>query len=87
MHGQTRTAADDPVTPRAKRPRAAQACDRCRLKKYKCDELYPCSHCKSKWASTASGIPQRGLTFLAESHIDCVYQGTYRERESNRSAR
>ncbi|KAL4870306.1 fungal-specific transcription factor domain-containing protein [Aspergillus spectabilis] len=32
--------------PRSKRPRAAQACDRCRLKKYKCDELYPCSHCK-----------------------------------------
>ncbi|KAL4884195.1 fungal-specific transcription factor domain-containing protein [Aspergillus karnatakaensis] len=32
--------------PRSKRPRAAQACDRCRSKKYKCDELYPCSHCK-----------------------------------------
>ncbi|KAL2807581.1 RmlC-like cupin [Aspergillus granulosus] len=32
--------------PRSKRPRAAQACDRCRLKKYKCDELYPCSQCK-----------------------------------------
>ncbi|KAL5333365.1 fungal-specific transcription factor domain-containing protein [Aspergillus crustosus] len=31
---------------RSKRPRAAQACDRCRSKKYKCDELYPCSHCK-----------------------------------------
>ncbi|KAI9037624.1 Zn(II)2Cys6 transcription factor [Aspergillus affinis] len=67
MHRQTRTAADDPVTPRAKRPRAAQACDRCRLKKYKCDELYPCSHCK-------------------KSQIECVYQGTYREREINRSA-
>ncbi|KAL6234938.1 fungal-specific transcription factor domain-containing protein [Aspergillus navahoensis] len=37
------TAADPP---RSKRPRAAQACDRCRSKKYKCDELYPCSHCK-----------------------------------------
>ncbi|KAL5047645.1 hypothetical protein BDW71DRAFT_40329 [Aspergillus fruticulosus] len=36
--------ATDP--PRSKRPRAAQACDRCRSKKYKCDELYPCSHCK-----------------------------------------
>ncbi|KAL2811459.1 fungal-specific transcription factor domain-containing protein [Aspergillus cavernicola] len=32
--------------PRSKRPRAAQACDRCRSKKYKCDERYPCSHCK-----------------------------------------
>ncbi|KAE8354811.1 fungal-specific transcription factor domain-containing protein [Aspergillus coremiiformis] len=40
------TKVDDSVPPRAKRPRAAQACDRCRLKKYKCDESYPCSHCK-----------------------------------------
>ncbi|GFF22927.1 quercetin 2,3-dioxygenase [Aspergillus udagawae] len=31
---------------RPKRQRAAQACDRCRVKKYKCDELYPCAHCK-----------------------------------------
>ncbi|KAJ5154352.1 transcriptional regulator family: Fungal Specific TF [Penicillium coprophilum] len=31
---------------RTKRPRAAQACDRCRLKKYKCNEQYPCLHCK-----------------------------------------
>ncbi|KAE8396212.1 fungal-specific transcription factor domain-containing protein [Aspergillus alliaceus] len=42
----TRTSVDESVPPRAKRPRAAQACDRCRLKKYKCDESYPCSHCK-----------------------------------------
>ncbi|BCR87969.1 uncharacterized protein ACHE_40533S [Aspergillus chevalieri] len=40
------TAGDDAVQPKAKRPRAAQACDRCRVKKYKCDESYPCSHCK-----------------------------------------
>ncbi|PYH41675.1 uncharacterized protein BP01DRAFT_418546 [Aspergillus saccharolyticus JOP 1030-1] len=39
-------AGDDIPLPRAKRPRAAQACDRCRSKKYKCDEQYPCSHCK-----------------------------------------
>lgn len=38
---------DESTPKRAKRPRAAQACDRCRLKKYKCDEQYPCSHCKS----------------------------------------
>ncbi|OJJ48751.1 hypothetical protein ASPZODRAFT_130868 [Penicilliopsis zonata CBS 506.65] len=38
--------ADESTPRRAKRPRAAQACDRCRLKKYKCDELYPCSQCK-----------------------------------------
>ncbi|XHG09756.1 hypothetical protein AWENTII_012797 [Aspergillus wentii] len=40
------TVVDDDRPPRRKRPRAAQACDRCRLKKYKCDEQYPCSHCK-----------------------------------------
>ncbi|KAJ5539666.1 hypothetical protein N7513_007998 [Penicillium frequentans] len=58
---------DESAPKRAKRPRAAQACDRCRTKKYKCDEQYPCSHCR-------------------KSHLDCVYQGNYRERESNRSA-
>lgn len=31
-----------------KRPRAAQACERCRLKKYKCDEHIPCFNCKSE---------------------------------------
>ncbi|KAG2416019.1 hypothetical protein HFD88_007211 [Aspergillus terreus] len=41
-----RPAADDATPPRAKRPRAARACDRCRRKKYKCDESYPCAHCK-----------------------------------------
>ncbi|KAI2792871.1 hypothetical protein POX_b02914 [Penicillium oxalicum] len=60
-------AVNTPATKRTKRPRAAQACDRCRTKKYKCDEQYPCSHCK-------------------KSRLDCVYQGNYRERESNRSA-
>ncbi|KAJ5574058.1 uncharacterized protein N7459_008485 [Penicillium hispanicum] len=39
-------AVDEPAPKRAKRPRAAQACDRCRAKKYKCDEQYPCLHCK-----------------------------------------
>ncbi|KAM6529312.1 hypothetical protein FALCPG4_007453 [Fusarium falciforme] len=37
-----------PDGPRPKRLRAAQACDLCRVKKNKCDELYPCSHCKSR---------------------------------------
>lgn len=44
-----RAAGDEAVQPKAKRPRAAQACDRCRMKKYKCDESYPCSHCKSMY--------------------------------------
>lgn len=47
------TAGDDAVQPKAKRPRAAQACDRCRVKKYKCDESYPCLHCKSEWSFSA----------------------------------
>ncbi|KAF9252862.1 transcriptional regulator family: Fungal Specific TF [Penicillium roqueforti] len=58
---------EQPAAKRIKRPRATQACDRCRLKKYKCNERYPCLHCK-------------------KSGWDCVYQGTYRERESSRSA-
>ena len=28
-----------------KRPRAARACQACRAKKYRCDELYPCGKC------------------------------------------
>lgn len=43
-------AGDEAVQPKQKRPRAAQACDRCRVKKYKCDESYPCLHCKSECA-------------------------------------
>jgi hypothetical protein len=33
---------------RARRPRAARACDLCRSKKNKCDESYPCSYCRSR---------------------------------------
>ncbi|KAJ5520336.1 transcriptional regulator family: Fungal Specific TF [Penicillium fimorum] len=58
---------DRPASKRTKRPRATQACDRCRLKKYKCNEQYPCLHCK-------------------KNDVACVYQGSYRERESSRSA-
>ena len=31
-----------------KRPRAARACDLCRSKKYKCDELEPCTQCRKQ---------------------------------------
>ncbi|KAG0154248.1 hypothetical protein PDIDSM_1628 [Penicillium digitatum] len=58
---------NQPVAKRTKRPRATQACDRCRLKKYKCNEHYPCLHC-------------------SKSGLDCVYQGTYRERAISRTA-
>lgn len=33
---------------KGRRLRAARACDRCRVKKYKCDEELPCCHCASK---------------------------------------
>lgn len=36
---------------RQRRPRAARACDLCRMKKNKCDESYPCSYCKSRNAT------------------------------------
>ncbi|OQE28645.1 hypothetical protein PENSTE_c003G06432 [Penicillium steckii] len=45
-HNLASSMADGPAPKRTKRPRAAQACDRCRTKKYKCDEQYPCLHCK-----------------------------------------
>jgi hypothetical protein len=47
-NGAALAAAIDGESPprKLKRPRAAQACERCRTKKYKCDESIPCFHCK-----------------------------------------
>ncbi|KAI8676283.1 C6 transcription factor [Fusarium sp. Ph1] len=42
------TSTVDSGGPKPKRLRAAQACDLCRVKKNKCDEQYPCSHCRSR---------------------------------------
>ncbi|GJD03588.1 C6 transcription factor [Colletotrichum higginsianum] len=36
---------------KVRRPRAARACDLCRAKKNKCDELYPCTYCKNRNAT------------------------------------
>ncbi|TDZ32422.1 Zinc finger protein grt1 [Colletotrichum spinosum] len=36
---------------KVRRPRAARACDLCRAKKNKCDELYPCTYCKNRGAA------------------------------------
>lgn len=33
--------------PTTKKRRAARACERCRAKKYKCDESFPCRKCTS----------------------------------------
>ncbi|KAF2762116.1 hypothetical protein EJ05DRAFT_473055 [Pseudovirgaria hyperparasitica] len=33
---------------RTRRPRAIQACNFCRSKKYKCDGAWPCAPCQSK---------------------------------------
>jgi hypothetical protein len=59
QHRPQRSSATPPQRP--KRQRAAQACDRCRLKKYKCDELYPCTHCKSKLVTYTGFNMIRGL--------------------------
>ncbi|KAH8201690.1 hypothetical protein TruAng_004128 [Truncatella angustata] len=32
---------------KVRRPRAARACDACRIKKNKCDDLYPCTYCRN----------------------------------------
>ncbi|KAL4951404.1 hypothetical protein BDW69DRAFT_196467 [Aspergillus filifer] len=67
---------DEP--PRSKRPRAAQACDRCRSKKYKCDELYPCSHCKK---SNLNCVYQGNYRQLEESRSASYVQGLEKKIE------
>ncbi|KAK8167908.1 hypothetical protein BKA80DRAFT_265446 [Phyllosticta citrichinensis] len=37
-----------------RRPRATQACNLCRQKKYKCEGTVPCSHCKRERPSPDS---------------------------------
>jgi Fungal Zn(2)-Cys(6) binuclear cluster domain. len=65
---------------RARRPRAARACDYCRQKKYKCDELYPCSYCKG-WSSpcyselASKEASNRQLTAVQVRGVECVYKG------------
>ncbi|OBR04053.1 C6 transcription factor [Colletotrichum higginsianum IMI 349063] len=43
---------------KVRRPRAARACDLCRAKKNKCDELYPCTYCKSQDMSRRLFTPE-----------------------------
>jgi hypothetical protein len=52
-HMQSENVADSvdgsrPVARQTRRPRAARACDLCRVKKNKCNEEIPCSYCRSQ---------------------------------------
>ncbi|OLN96829.1 putative transcriptional regulatory protein YJL206C-like protein 1 [Colletotrichum chlorophyti] len=47
---------------KVRRPRAARACDLCRAKKNKCDELYPCTYCKS--------TPQGDVCLQRPGHVE-----------------
>lgn len=64
---------------KVRRPRAARACNLCRLKKNKCDELYPCTYCRSR-SNPVSPFPPR-LIHVAnpvtspDRNVECVYQG------------
>lgn len=44
--GQPRHVQIQKPSQRSRRPRAARACNACQSKKYRCDELNPCSYCK-----------------------------------------
>ncbi|KAG8164417.1 hypothetical protein KVR01_006335 [Diaporthe batatas] len=46
--GSTATAHAQNSGHKVRRPRAARACNLCRLKKNKCDELYPCTYCRNR---------------------------------------
>ncbi|SPJ88565.1 related to C6 transcription factor [Fusarium torulosum] len=47
--------ASAPAVKRRRNPRAVLACERCRLKKYKCSEAQPCIHCKRSGAECKYG--------------------------------
>ncbi|CAK7229853.1 hypothetical protein SBRCBS47491_007388 [Sporothrix bragantina] len=78
-----------------KRPRAVQACERCRNKKYKCDELYPtCSHCTKAGADCTYGrilrahadAPDPSYTRTLERRVeDLVSRLEYFERGATAS--
>ncbi|KAJ9315131.1 transcriptional regulator family: Fungal Specific TF [Paecilomyces variotii] len=65
-----RTASNEAVRQRPKQQRAAQACERCRFKKYKCDEQYPCSRCrKSKRECVYAGDYHQRESSRSASYI------------------
>ena len=65
-----KTSAAAEVTPRKhKRPRAIQACDFCRTKKYKCSGTWPCQHCE-KYKVTC-------VFEAAESNAAGLYPASY----------
>lgn len=68
---------------KVRRPRAARACNLCRLKKNKCDELYPCTYCRSEQSPSrppcifvTCGMCAEPLTGgFPDRNVECVYQG------------
>ncbi|KAK5214062.1 hypothetical protein LTR99_005309 [Exophiala xenobiotica] len=71
-----------PATPEAtrrKRPRAARACQRCRTKKYRCDELEPCSKCKKSNKAciyeNAASLRER-ISSISQSQLVASNQST-----------
>ncbi|CAF3524518.1 unnamed protein product [Fusarium graminearum] len=62
--------ASAPATKRRRVPRAVLACDRCRLKKYKCSEAQPCSHCKRSGAECKYGRGYRPVNDRASLTSD-----------------
>lgn len=64
-----------------KRSRAARACTLCRTKKYRCDEMNPCSKCKrmlclrsANQSQDEAGLKLGKLTHLAGFKVECVYK-------------
>lgn len=76
--------------PRAKKRRAARACERCRAKKYKCDESFPCRKCVSKLAECTIRPENMILKLMRqrlESKVECVYEGDFHLQRDSQAAR
>ncbi len=77
-----------PASVKRKRPRAARACEACRAKKYRCDELYPCSKCKKQNVAciyeVADAVRQR---FFQPGYPSCPTTVAHSQHEATPSPR